>query len=370
MTAGKSKPMVMPLRVFVGPGTEAEKAFHGRKSMPRPEAIAPGIPPSPAHDLIFHGGHTIADLVFTNFYIGGTAAWKASDIENIDKELAAAMSDVDLNNVMAQYYPSGKITSTFQPSQTLAGAPPKVFSQGDVENLVQQLFAAGTLQDFDFVSTVFNFMLPSGTILNTDEAPTGGAAVADAEKARAVRSRVPVEEEEDSTQGLGGYHGSVHVEGGASSAKVLYYAVGVYSENLPDGTVNGIPVFDQSWKNVVATFYHELDEARTDPDVEDAIRAGNDPKAVNLLGWTSKQGEECGDFPVFEANPLTKVFQEVKLTNGDGTVPVQFQYSNHAHGPEGPQKTPAPFAGQLQAKGAGQSHGGGHSHGGGKKKKA
>jgi len=53
----------------------------------------------------------------------------------------------------------------------------------------------------------------------------------------------------------------------------------------------------------------------------------------------------------------------VKLTNSSETVPVQFQYSDHAHGPEGPLKTPAPFAGQLQAKGAG------HSHGGGKKKK-
>jgi hypothetical protein len=362
MTAGKLNSVVMPLRVFVGPGTKAEKAFHARKSMPRPQAIAPGIPPSPAHDLIFHGGHTIADLVFTNFYVGGSAAWKTSDIENVNKELAAAMSDVDLNNVMSQYYPSGNISSTFRPSKTLAGSPPKVFSQGDVENLVQELFAAGTLDGFDFPSTLFNFMLPSGTILNTDQAPTGGAAVAQAEKPAAVRTRVPVEEEEDSTQGLGGYHGSVHVGSGATT-KILYYAVGVYSENLPDGTVNGIPVFDQSWKNVVATFYHELNEARTDPDVEDAIRAGNDPKAVNFLGWTSKQGEECGDFPVFEANPLTKVFQEVKLTNGNGTVPVQFQYSNHAHGPEGPLKTPAPFAGQLQAKGAG------HSHGGGRKKK-
>jgi hypothetical protein len=37
-----------------------------------------------------------------------------------------------------------------------------------------------------------------------------------------------------------------------------------------------IVVFDQPWKNVVATFYHELNEARTDADVEDAIRAGND----------------------------------------------------------------------------------------------
>ena len=41
-------------------------------------------------------------------------------------------------------------------------------------------------------------------------------------------------------------------------ARTLYYAVGVYSERRPDGTVNGIPVFDAAWKNVVATFYHEV----------------------------------------------------------------------------------------------------------------
>ena len=54
----------------------------------------------------------------------------------------------------------------------------------DVEALVQQLFTADTLNGFDFKSTVFNFMLPSGTILNTDEAPTGGAISAKAEKLR------------------------------------------------------------------------------------------------------------------------------------------------------------------------------------------
>jgi hypothetical protein len=114
---------------------------------------------------------------------------------------------------------------------------------------------------------------------------------------------------------------------------------------------------------VVATFYHELNEARTDPDVEDAIRAGNDPNATKFLGWTSKQGEECGDFPVFEANPLSQVFQEVKLTDGSGTAPVQFQYSDAVHGPEGPINKPDAFAGTLKAKGAS------HSHGGGKKKR-
>ena len=159
------------------------------------------------------------------------------------------------------------------------------------------------------------------------------------------------------------HHGSIRVGSGASD-QIVYYAIGVYSETLPDGTVNGIPVFDQAWKNVVATFYHELNEARTDPDVEDAIRAGNDPAATKFLGWTSKQGEECGDFPVFEANPLSEIFQEIKLTDGSGTVPVQFQYSDKVHGPEGPISASDPFAGQLKAKGAGHAHGGG-----GKKKR-
>jgi len=362
MTADKSNKVVHPLRVFVGHGTKAEKSFRSRMSMPQPKAIAPGVSPTPSHDLIFHGGHTIQDLVFTNFYVGGSAAWKASDIQNIDKALAAAMADVDLNNVISQYFASGNITSTFRPSEVLTGPPPKVVSQGDIENLVLQLFKAGTLNGFDYTSTVFNFMLPSGTILNTDTAPTNSAIAAQLEKPSEVKKGLPAENEDDSTNGLGGYHGSVHA-GSGSNTQIVYYAVGVYSETLPDGTVNGIPVFDQSWKNVVATFYHELNEARTDADVEDAIRAGTDPSATKFLGWTSPQGEECGDFPVAEANPLSEVFKEVELTDKSGTVPVQFQYSDSAHGPEGPRVTPAPFAGQAKAKGAKAGHGGGKRKG-------
>ncbi len=344
---------VQPMRVFVGHATKAETGFRSRASMPKSVALAAGLPPTPEHDLTFHGGKTIPNLVFTNFYVGGSQAWRPSDIQSIDQALAAAMSDKDLNNVMSQYYPSGKITSTFRGSQVLAGPPPRVVSQGDVENLVRTLFAAGNLNGSDFSSTVFDFLLPSGTILNTNEAPTAGAISGRLEQDAAGPIRaaaVPHEEEEDSTQGLGGYHGSVHV-GSGRSRQTIYYAIGVFSERLPNGTENGIPVFDQAWKNVVATFYHELNEARTDPDVEDAIRAGSNPSAASFLGWTSSQGEECGDFPVFEANPLSKVFKEVKLTGGNGTVPVQFQYSDDVHGPEGPRKSPAPFVGQVnQAK--------------------
>jgi hypothetical protein len=69
--------------------------------------------------------------------------------------------------------------------------------------------------------------------------------------------------------------------------------------------------------------------------VEKVIAGGSS----SLLGWASRQGEECGDFPVFEANPLTEVFKEVPLISG-GTAPVQFQYSNAAEGPEGPISHP------------------------------
>jgi hypothetical protein len=324
-----------PMNVYVRRGSNAEKAFRKRAGSPSPKAIAPGIAPTPEHDLKYQGGKTIQDLRFMNFYIGGDA-WDKGDIANIDKALSAAMSDQDLNNVMVQYYP-GPITTTFDGSQTLPGSPPAIMSQGDIEQLVTTFYSGGKLTGHDLTSTVFNFMLPPGTVLNTDTATTGGGQhVASGVKrqAAAVKPHAVVPKDDaDSLNGLGGYHGSVHVSG----TDIVYYAVGVYSQTEADGTVNGIPVFDQPWKNVVATFYHELNEARTDADVEDAIRAGNDPNANSFLGWVSDQGEEIGDFPVSEAGGnLAEVFQEVELTDNSGTVPVQFMYSDAVHGPEGP----------------------------------
>jgi len=328
-----------PLNVYVRRGSKAEKAFRKRAKSAVPGAIAPGLPPTPDHDLKYQGGKTIQNLRFMNFYVGGDA-WDAGDIANIDKALAAAMSDQDLNNVMVQYFP-GAISTTFDGSQTLPGSAPQVFSQGDVEQLVTTFYNGGKFTGHDLTTTLFNFMLPPGTVLNTDTTTTGGAQhVTAAVKKQVVnRNALVPKDEADSLNGLGGYHGSVH----ASGTDIVYYAIGVYSETEANGTVNGIPVFGQAWKNVVATFYHELNEARTDADVEDAIRAGNDPNANSFLGWVSDQGEECGDFPVSEAGGnLTEVFQEVELTDNSGTVPVQFQYSDAVHGPEGPIPNPNP----------------------------
>ena len=323
-----------PMNVAVARGSNAEKHFLTMAALPAPAAIAPGLPKAPEHNLINHGGKTIQHLVFTNFYVGGAASWQQTDINQIDKSLAAAMSDADLNNVMMQYFSNKPITTTFKASHVLPGTKPGKFSQGDVEKLAKSLHQQGALAGFDLASTVFNFMLPRGTVLTTDTKPT--AAISPSGNA----SVVPVETEDSSLQGLGGYHGSVPVSGKTR----IYYAVGVFSERRSDGTDNGIVSFDQSWKNVVATFYHELNEARTDPDVEDAIRAGNSSKAIKFLGWTSKQGEECGDFPMTEAGPnLSLVMKEVNLSNGGSKVPVQFQYSNAVEGPEGPIAAPHPL---------------------------
>jgi len=334
-----------PMNIHVAQGSYAERKYRAMAGLPGGEAaladaLAPGFKPTRSHDLIFHMGKTIQALSFANFYLGGQQAWKASDITAIDDALAAAMSDRSLNNVMMQYFSNQPLTSTFRGSQIRPGSAPSQFTQGDVENLVRSLHAQGLFSGYPLSSTVFNVLLPSGTILNDNPAPT---SVVTATPVRHAARRNPVSpeaEEADSLHGLGGYHGSIHLTQSNGSTDTVYYAVGVYSEVRPDGTRNGIPVFDLPWKNVVATLYHELNEARTDPDVEDAIRAGNDPAAITFLGWVSRQGEECGDFPVSEAHPLTTVFQEVPLSDGSGTVPVQFQYSNAVHGPEGPIAAP------------------------------
>jgi hypothetical protein len=95
---------------------------------------------------------------------------------------------------------------------------------------------------------------------------------------------------------------------------------------------NGIVAFNEPWKNVVATFYHELVEARTDADVED-----------NAVAFVNARGEEIGDIPMSLAGAnLGKVMKEVPLADGTGTVPIQLMWSNAVHGPEGPISTPHP----------------------------
>jgi hypothetical protein len=130
-----------------------------------------------------------------------------------------------------------------------------------------------------------------------------------------------------SEHGLGGYHGSVHAGRSGMRRETVYYGVAVYSEGS-----NGIVSFTEPWQNVCATLYHELQEIRTDPNVEDAIRRKATPGWERLLGWYSPRGGEIGD--------IALVMAEVPLADGSGTVPVQLMWSNAVAGPEGPISLP------------------------------
>jgi hypothetical protein len=301
------------LNVSLLAGSPAHRAYRARA----------GSGPRASLNLHFFGGKTIADLVFVNHYLGGSRAWAAADTASIDAALAKTMTDNDLQSVLQQYY-GPAISSRMLPSAVLPGPAPAVLYKDQVEALAGRIHGSGALAGADLGRTVVNIMLPRGVILvdgfSPGFQPPPGT---EAEHERRRRAVVRVGgEDADSRHGLGGYHGSAHVPSGPASI-VVYYAVGVYSE-----AGNGVPVFDQPWKNVAATFYHELNEARTDPDVDDAIRTGDRSR----LGWYCAGGGEIGDLPVTGAD-LALVFTEIELADGSGAVPVQLMWSNKDDGP-------------------------------------
>ena len=225
-----------PLNVSFRRGSRAEQNLWLAHECTTDGSSCRGARPHSRAIFIFTAAKIITDLHFMNFFVGADA-WAASDISNLNENLAAARSDTGLNNVMEQYFP-GSITSTFDGSGSLAGPAPVTFSQGDVEALVASLEAQGRFAGRDLQSTVFNFMLPTGTILNADEATTSSVSRAaltskDTDK---KKSPIPDDDDGDSTQRLGGYHGSVHIGG-----DTLYYAIGVFSEVRPDGNPERYP---------------------------------------------------------------------------------------------------------------------------------
>jgi hypothetical protein len=284
-TESSNRTLRQPLNVVLRPGSPAEAAF-------RTAAIEPGFEPRHDLDLQFLGGKTLPQLGFRLVYLGG---WSESDRAALDASVPAALSDPGLDDVVAQYFPGQAIGSTFTGSITRPGAVQDPMDKPAVEALVADLAGSD--------GEITCLLLPPGVVLADGEVT--------------------------SEHGLAGYHGSIHV-----NAATLYYAITVYSEGS-----NGIVAFDEPWKNVCATLYHELQEARTDPDVEDAIRAGRSPNASHYLGWYSPEGGEIGDIPIAEADgDLGLVMKEVPLAAG-GTAPVQLLWSNRVGGPEGPAAT-------------------------------
>lgn len=334
-----------PLNLTMAPGSHCEHAHRDHAGLPGSAAgnrqLVEGAQPTPGQDLHYQGGRTWRNMSYVNLYVSGEEAWQLDDVQQIDRAIADAMLDEHLNNVILQYFNNQPIGTQPLPSHPLVGYVPRTVSRGDIELYVKYLYSQGYLQSFDLSTTVFNFLLPSRTLLTIDDAPTNTAAVdnpfhpiSHADDGRVI---IPESEEGDSHTGLGGYHGSIHV-GGAT----VYFSVEVYSEQQANGVTNGIPVLAEPWKNIVATLYHEMQEVRTDPDVEEVIRNPYSPGASHLLGWTSNSGEEIGDFPLHDGVSIRSIIVEVPLADGSGMVPVQLQYSNAVHGPEGPIPQPHP----------------------------
>jgi len=292
---------------------------HAKKRPPKQpgQPIAPGFQVDHSYDLQKFGGKVIRDLSFLNIYLG-SGHWPAGDAEKIDGALAAAMSDGKLNDVIAQYFGGQAVSTTFLGGRKSDGPVSHTFDRDSVSSLLDQLYQANQLTGIDFPNTVVNLLLPPGVVLDTTgtgQVKTGGDA----------------DDKDSSREGLGGYHGSHQITHGP----LVYFAAAVYSQQTPDGP-NGIPVWPESWKNVVATLYHELNEARTDADVERVNATGNSA----LLGWYSQKGGEIGDIPISLAgNDLQLVFVEETLENGT-VAPIQLMWSNAVGGPEGPIASP------------------------------
>jgi hypothetical protein len=329
-TMGASNPTLRTLNVVLAPGSPAHRAIAPPAPAPTDEArsgdLAPGFSPQPSWNLVDNGGPTIAELTFINCYVGAAGEWAAGDMSNIDSALSAAMSDAGLESVVEQYFAGESVTSTMLPSiQHHVNLPGTVYKDF-AEHVAKSLQHAGVLGNADPSRSVINIMLPKGIVLSDDFSPGSAADGREEAEKRERRSRGVIKIDPDdaasSKAGLGGYHGGIHLAGGTR----CYYAVGVYSEGD-----NGIVAFDEPWKNVVATFYHELVEARTDAAVEDVNATGNG----KLLGWYSDAGQgEIGDLPInASGGDLSLVFKEVPLADGSGTVPIQLMWSNAASGP-------------------------------------
>ena len=304
------------------------------------DVLAQGFRSHRRWNLHDYGGKLIPGLTYQNFFLGGQDHWQQADITNIDDALRAAMTDTGLDGIMAQYWRGASAqVDTLNRIRLDSVEPALSFYTDDVERLLVQLARSGQFAPEDFASAACNLVLPPGVVLVDGPSP-GSTPQADEdaqEHERTQKSVIQIDDESaDSLHGLGGYHGSVHITDGHGRMTTIYYSVGVYSE-IVAGHVNGIVAFDEPWKNVVATFYHELQELRTDADVADVNRTGGTRSSLKFLGWYSRTGRgEVGDLPINEAPALDEVFKEIALANGSGTVPIQLMWSNTDGGPASP----------------------------------
>jgi hypothetical protein len=199
-------------------------------------------------------------------YIGSyftTTAGKA-DVKHNDAAVADIITNKDFTSVWHQY---GVDQGTSKPSVSLGGTYKSnaVITQKQIETMLAKAVANGTVKPG--AQSIYNFVLPPGATLKMDDGTT-------------------------SKQGLGGFHSSIKVGG-----KDVYYSAIAYSKGN-----NGIDFTNgNAQDNISITESHEISEASTDPNVQDASNDNNDAE----LGWMDLQNGEIGDLEVNDAPPGT-----------------------------------------------------------------
>lgn len=324
MIDGRTAPLGIPRATPQKAAYSPDMAHQPSSTSGEPITLASGVAANPQQDLKYRGGKTIKDLTYLNIFIGGPTRWNDSDRQWIDYALEAAATDPHLNHVLMQYFDGQPISADFRGSFWMSGYQPQRVTQANIRQVAKLLYQQGSFNGMPLGSSVINFFLPPGVVL--EDPDLGSSALS------SLARTIAADKETNSANGLGGYHGSVRID----AKTTVYYSVIAYSERTATGKVNGIPAFAEPWKSITATAYQELQEVRTDPDVDDALQSGQE----RYLGWTSDRGQEIADGPVETAQPLSSIFVEVPLADGSGAVPVQLLYSNEAHGPEGPIAQP------------------------------
>src|ERR1700719_1716993 len=189
------------MRIQARPGSPVEARHYrypeNRWAQLDPDAIAPGIPPDTSADLVFHGGKIVPQMEFQNVFLGGQASWLASGIDHINTAIGLAMQDRRHNHVVKQYFkPGDNLTCDPRPLLVLEEPKPRALDEPDVQQLVVRLLQQGKLSDNDLDTVIFNLLLPPGTVLKLGP--------------------------DDSLNGLGGYHGSVHFQHNGRARRGYY----------------------------------------------------------------------------------------------------------------------------------------------------
>jgi hypothetical protein len=218
----------------------------------------------------YFGGGVLNHTDVTNMYLGDYFATSAGSADA--KKNDAFMSDLVQNkNMVGLWNQYGVGAGTTEGSVKLGGSykSGQKITQGQIETMLQQAISSGKVNPGD--QSIYNFVLPPGAVLATSDGTT-------------------------STQGLGGFHGSIHTPDG----KEVFYSANAFSHgsNGIDFTGKGDGI-----DNVTITESHEISEAVTDPHVQDAI----DTNDYGKLGWmdvTTNSGE-IGDVEVNDASPGT-----------------------------------------------------------------